>query len=76
MSLAAFSFFQSKAGFAEGTPGDLPPARRARYEQSGRRSKVLVKKLMQTQNDTLARRELDYASRLKVTPVSGAIDLF
>jgi chemotaxis protein CheD len=41
-----------------------------------RTGKVLVKKLMQTQNDTLARRELDYASRLKVTPVSGAIDLF
>jgi chemotaxis protein CheD len=41
-----------------------------------RTGKVLVKKLMQTHNDTLARRELDYASRLKVTPVSGAIDLF
>jgi chemotaxis protein CheD len=38
--------------------------------------KVLVKKLMQTHNDTLARRELDYASRLKVTPVAGEIDLF
>jgi len=41
-----------------------------------RTGKVLVKKLMQTHNDTLARRELDYASRLKVTPVSGDIDLF
>ncbi|UVW27484.1 chemoreceptor glutamine deamidase CheD [Massilia sp. H6] len=38
--------------------------------------KVLVKKLMQTQNDTLAKRELDYAKRLKVEPVGGAIDLF
>ncbi|MGZ5834545.1 MAG: chemoreceptor glutamine deamidase CheD [Telluria sp.] len=38
--------------------------------------KVLVKKLMQTHNDTLARRELDYASRLKVEPVAGDIDLF
>jgi chemotaxis protein CheD len=38
--------------------------------------KVLVKKLMQTHNDTLARREQDYASRLKVTPVAGDIDLF
>jgi chemotaxis protein CheD len=38
--------------------------------------KVLVKKLMQTHNDTLARREQDYASRLKVTPVGGEIDLF
>ena len=38
--------------------------------------KVLVKKLMQTQNDTLAKRELDYARRLKVEPVAGDIDLF
>ena len=37
---------------------------------------VLVKKLMQTHNDTLAKRELDYAKRLKVEPVGGAIDLF
>ena len=41
-----------------------------------RSGKVLVKKLMQTHNDTLARRELDYASRLKVEPVGGDIDLF
>ena len=41
-----------------------------------RTGKVLVKKLMQTHNDTLARRELDYASRLKVEPVGGDIDLF
>ena len=45
LSTQAFNFFQSKGGFAEGTPDDLPPARRERYEQSGRRSKVLVKKL-------------------------------
>lgn len=38
--------------------------------------KVLVKKLMQTHNDTLAKRELDYAKRLKVEPVGGEIDLF
>jgi len=38
--------------------------------------KVLVKKLMQTHNDTLAKRELDYAKRLKVEPVGGDIDLF
>ena len=31
--------------FAEDTPDDLPPARREKYEQSGRNSKVLVKKL-------------------------------
>jgi chemotaxis protein CheD len=41
-----------------------------------RTGKVLVKKLMQTHNDTLAKRELDYASRLKVAPVAGEIDLF
>jgi chemotaxis protein CheD len=41
-----------------------------------RTGKVLVKKLMQTHNDTLARRELDYARRLKVEPVGGEIDLF
>ena len=41
-----------------------------------RTGKVLVKKLMQTQTDTLAKRELDYAKRLKVEPVGGDIDLF
>ena len=45
LSTQAFNFFQSKGGFVEGTPDDLPPARRERYEQSGRRSKVLVKPL-------------------------------
>ena len=45
LSTQAFSYFQSKGGFVEGTPDDLPPARRERYEQSGRRSKVLVKRL-------------------------------
>jgi amino-acid N-acetyltransferase len=45
LSTQAFTYFQSKAGFAEGTPDDLPPARREKYEQSGRKSKVLVKKL-------------------------------
>ena len=45
LSTQAFTYFQSKAGFTEGTPDDLPPARREKYEQSGRNSKVLVKKL-------------------------------
>ncbi|MEQ1912210.1 MAG: amino-acid N-acetyltransferase [Vicinamibacterales bacterium] len=45
LSTQAFTYFQSKAGFVEGTPDDLPPARRDRYEQSGRKSKVLVKQL-------------------------------
>ena len=45
LSTQAFTYFQSKANFVEGTPDDLPPARRERYEQSGRNSKVLVRKL-------------------------------
>ena len=45
LSTQAFTYFQSKAGFVEGTPDDLPPARRETYEQSGRHSKVLVKHL-------------------------------
>ena len=45
LSTQAFTYFQSKAGFAEGTPDDLPPARREKYDASGRNSKVLVKKL-------------------------------
>jgi amino-acid N-acetyltransferase len=45
LSTQAFTYFQSKGGFQEGTPEDLPPSRRDKYEQSGRRSKVLVKKL-------------------------------
>ncbi len=45
LSTQAFNFFRSKAGFKEGAPDDLPPARRESYEQSGRRSKILVKAL-------------------------------
>ncbi|MBU6401971.1 MAG: amino-acid N-acetyltransferase [Verrucomicrobia bacterium] len=45
LSTQAFTYFQSKGGFAEGSPDDLPPARREKYEASGRNSKVLVKKL-------------------------------
>jgi amino-acid N-acetyltransferase len=45
LSTQAFNFFTTKAGFAEGTPDDLPPARRERYDQSGRRSRVLTKEL-------------------------------
>jgi amino-acid N-acetyltransferase len=45
LSTQAFTYFQSKGGFVEGSPDDLPPARRDRYDQSGRNSKVLVKKL-------------------------------
>jgi amino-acid N-acetyltransferase len=45
LSTQAYNFFRSKAGFTEGTPDDLPPARREKYDQSGRRSKILVKRL-------------------------------
>jgi amino-acid N-acetyltransferase len=45
LSTQAFTYFQSKGGFSEGTPDDLPPGRREKYDQSGRNSKVLVKKL-------------------------------
>jgi amino-acid N-acetyltransferase len=45
LSTQAFSWCQSTAGFGEGTPDDLPPARREKYDASGRRSKVLVKRL-------------------------------
>jgi amino-acid N-acetyltransferase len=45
LSTQAFTYFQSKGGFIEGSPDDLPPSRREKYDQSGRNSKVLVKKL-------------------------------
>ncbi len=45
LSTQAFNFFVQKAGFRPGTPDDLPPARRERYDRSGRRSQVLVKRL-------------------------------
>ena len=41
-----------------------------------RTGKVLVKKLKQLNNYTLVKREQDYASRLKTSPVGGDIDLF
>jgi amino-acid N-acetyltransferase len=45
LSTQTFTYFQSKGGFVEGIPDDLPPARREKYDHSGRNSKVLVKKL-------------------------------
>jgi amino-acid N-acetyltransferase len=45
LSTQTFSYFQSKAGFIEATPDELPPARREKYDLSGRNSKVLVKRL-------------------------------
>lgn len=45
LSTQAFNYFIQKGGFSLGSPDDLPPARRERYDKSGRRSQVLVKKL-------------------------------
>ncbi|HEY0455024.1 MAG TPA: GNAT family N-acetyltransferase, partial [Verrucomicrobiae bacterium] len=45
LSTQAFTYFQSKAGFIEGSPEDLPPLRREKYDTSGRNSKVLIKKI-------------------------------
>ncbi len=38
LSTQTFTYFQSKGGFVDGTPDDLPPDRREKYEHSGRRS--------------------------------------
>ena len=45
LSTRAFNYFQQKGGYKEGTAADLPPARREKYESSGRNSKILVKSL-------------------------------
>ncbi len=45
LSTQTFSYFVQKAGFEEGTPDDLPPSRRKRYFNSGRKSKILIKRL-------------------------------
>jgi amino-acid N-acetyltransferase len=45
LSTQAFTYFQSKGGFSEGTPDHLPAPRREKYDQSGRNSKVLIKHL-------------------------------
>jgi amino-acid N-acetyltransferase len=45
LSTQAFNYFQQKGGYVPGTPDDLPPGRRERYDRSGRKSLVLIKKL-------------------------------
>ncbi len=45
LSTQAVNYFIQKAGFRLGQPDDLPPSRREKYEQSGRRSAVLIKDL-------------------------------
>ncbi len=46
LSTQAFNYLQQKGGFALVQPDDLPPARREKYEASGRHSRILVKNLM------------------------------
>jgi amino-acid N-acetyltransferase len=46
LSTQAIDYFVSKGGFSRGTPDDLPPSRRERYDQSGRKSQVLIKELV------------------------------
>jgi amino-acid N-acetyltransferase len=45
LSTQAVNYFVQKGGFQLGSPDDLPAPRRERYDKSGRRSQVLVKKL-------------------------------
>jgi amino-acid N-acetyltransferase len=45
LSTQAFVYLQQKGGFVETTPESLPAARREKYDDSGRHSKVLVKEL-------------------------------
>jgi amino-acid N-acetyltransferase len=45
LSTQAFNFFVQKGGFHLGSPDDLPPARRERYDRGGRHSLVLKKSL-------------------------------
>lgn len=52
---------------------DIHPRKVYFFPQNGR---VLVKKLVRQHNDTLARREREYAERLSEVPVSGDIELF
>ena len=44
----SFDFFQETCGFTEGSVKDLPRARRIEYEKSGRRSRILIKRLKST----------------------------
>jgi amino-acid N-acetyltransferase len=46
LSTQAFVYLQQKGGFVEAGPELLPPARRAKYESSGRNSRILLKNLM------------------------------
>ena len=43
LSTQAINYFIQKGGYKLGSPDDLPPPRREKYEQHGRRSQVLIK---------------------------------
>jgi amino-acid N-acetyltransferase len=45
LSTQAYNYFVQKGGFRVGSPDDLSRDRRQRYDESGRRSLVLVKAL-------------------------------
>ena len=45
LSTQAFNYFRQKGGFHEGQSTDLPERRRQTYEQSGRKSRILVRTL-------------------------------
>jgi amino-acid N-acetyltransferase len=45
LSTQAFVYLQQKGGFVEASPDILPSDRRAKYEASGRNSRILVKNL-------------------------------
>ncbi len=45
LSTQAVNYFVQKGGYKLGAPDDLPPARREKYDQHGRNSKVLIKAL-------------------------------
>jgi amino-acid N-acetyltransferase len=45
LSTQAFVYLQQKGGFVEAGPEILPPTRRAKYEASGRNSRILLKNL-------------------------------
>jgi chemotaxis protein CheD len=52
---------------------DIHPRKVYYFPRTG---KVMVKKLKQLNNNSLANREQDYASRLKTNDVAGSVDLF
>jgi amino-acid N-acetyltransferase len=45
LSTQAINYFIQKGGYKLGTPEELPPARREKYDQHGRKSQVLIKSL-------------------------------